>query len=326
MPTKPTLTRDFATASTYPAGHDVQGEQVRRDTPTPELGFQPGQPVLPEHINGELGLAWDWLRDWVFLGTSSADADAHIVETDGSGRISAVAATIPSFSGSVVFDDDVQFDTISTFTAGLEVTAGTSTFDGNVVATADATLPNVTGSTNFEDTADFDDGLTVSGGSVGVAQGSSVRVEERSSNVARAAEFVVPMVLQEDFGQSLRHFLISGEISNAPTGFTEIVSFEQIPGAGVGITAVWGTMCLWGATPATHPRVFEFSYWFNTVQVLPNNPLDLVITEITPSSTNAFDFGVEAFNSSLQVENNEGSASDFRYSVSLYVSQNLQDN
>jgi len=111
MPTKPTdLPPPWGTAGNYPATNypatlpDLSGQANPLVGPTPwsgkprlnaaalasyaATGFEPQVPNDPSPFN-------EWLRrvqalvEWVSLGTSAPDADAHVVESDGAGIVSA---------------------------------------------------------------------------------------------------------------------------------------------------------------------------------------------------------------------------------------------
>lgn len=87
MPTKPTVTKVFAPDDLYTAG-PAAGQPTKVNVIFGE-GHVPGTFTAPEGINYDTHWLWRWVTDWVFLGTFAADEDAHIVETDSVGLLSA---------------------------------------------------------------------------------------------------------------------------------------------------------------------------------------------------------------------------------------------
>ena len=83
MPTKPTVTFTLATNANYASGPFI-GSATKVAPPTAD-GYVPGVIIDAEHHNFVGNAAGQWITDWVFLGTSAADEDAHLMETDSSG-------------------------------------------------------------------------------------------------------------------------------------------------------------------------------------------------------------------------------------------------
>lgn len=84
MPTKPGTTYTFATNANYSVGPFI-GSATKVVPPDVPNGFVPGTGVVSEYVNYMSHWSGEWITDWVNLGTSAADLDAHIVETDASG-------------------------------------------------------------------------------------------------------------------------------------------------------------------------------------------------------------------------------------------------
>ena len=93
MATKPTTTFTLATNTNYSVGPlaGFATKVVPADIPN---GFTPGQGVQPEPVNYCLHYTGKWITDWLDLGSSAADLDAHIVETDGTGEAKIASARI----------------------------------------------------------------------------------------------------------------------------------------------------------------------------------------------------------------------------------------
>lgn len=92
MPTKPGTTYTHATDLNFGSG-PASGQPTKIvDPAATSQGFIPGQGVDAEAVNYLFNLSGAWMSDWVSLGTSAADLDAHIIETDANGT--AAIATI----------------------------------------------------------------------------------------------------------------------------------------------------------------------------------------------------------------------------------------
>lgn len=89
MPTKPALSFLFANDALYTSG---PANTLTNKIVPPDLlqGFVPGDGNSAEHANYLFHHTWNWLNDWLAAGTSVADQDAHVIETDalGDSRIS----------------------------------------------------------------------------------------------------------------------------------------------------------------------------------------------------------------------------------------------
>lgn len=99
MPTKPSLTYTYATNVNYTAGPFVGSptKVVPVDIPN---GFIPGQGVPSAHHNYLWNISGQWISDWLDLGTSAADLDAHIVETDADGKSNLAALELGNTASS----------------------------------------------------------------------------------------------------------------------------------------------------------------------------------------------------------------------------------
>ncbi len=93
MPTKPITTFTLATDATFSSG-PASGLSTRIILPSLLQGHIPGTGAAAEHANYVGGITGDWISDWLFLGTSAADEDAHIVETDSDGLASATRINV----------------------------------------------------------------------------------------------------------------------------------------------------------------------------------------------------------------------------------------
>ena len=87
MPTKPTSTYTHATDATFGAG-PAAGNQTKAALVDPAQGFVPGSAVAAETVNELFNISGQWITDWVSQGSTTADLDAHIVETDANGLAS----------------------------------------------------------------------------------------------------------------------------------------------------------------------------------------------------------------------------------------------
>ena len=87
MPIKPTFTKVFAPDDVYPGG-PAAGFPTKVNVVIP-TGYVPGTFAAPEGINFDTHELWEWVTNWLFLGTFAPDEDTHIVETDSVGLISA---------------------------------------------------------------------------------------------------------------------------------------------------------------------------------------------------------------------------------------------
>lgn len=93
MPTKPTSTFTHATDPNFLTG-PASGSSTTAPLADPAQGFVPGSAVAAETVNLPLKITGQWITDWIEQGSSSADLDAHIIETasDGTASIAALNA------------------------------------------------------------------------------------------------------------------------------------------------------------------------------------------------------------------------------------------
>lgn len=97
MPTKPGSTFTFATDALFLSGPAV-GLSVKLPPPGAAQGYVPGNGIEAESPNYMLNIAGQWITDWISQGSNAADEDAHIVETDSNGLLSAAYAAIGGHS------------------------------------------------------------------------------------------------------------------------------------------------------------------------------------------------------------------------------------
>lgn len=90
MATKPlVLPRQWASNALYTTGPFIgQPGKVDPGVGVAAEGHRPGSlfPTAAEHENYQQDKITQWIRDWVFFGTSSTAQNAHIVETNANGR------------------------------------------------------------------------------------------------------------------------------------------------------------------------------------------------------------------------------------------------
>lgn len=89
MAVKPSTTYTFATNTNFAVGAFIGSatKVIPGDIPN---GFVPNTGMVAEHNNYMFFWTGEWITDWLDQGTSAANADAHIVETDVSGFANAV--------------------------------------------------------------------------------------------------------------------------------------------------------------------------------------------------------------------------------------------
>lgn len=92
MATKPlTLPEAWATNDLYTTGPFI-GQPGKSDPggPIAAEGHRPGKlyPTAAEHENFQQNQITQWIRDWLYLGSSAGASDAHLVETTATGRTS----------------------------------------------------------------------------------------------------------------------------------------------------------------------------------------------------------------------------------------------
>lgn len=155
MPTKPSTTYTFATDPTFDSGPASPLGVTRIIPPSLPQGFIPGTGIAPEYINYLFNVSGAWLTDWVAQGSNAADEDAHLVETDDEGQVSAVRAV---FGGAL--DGGPQASVIltapgATAGAGNACTVTNATKGGN---NALSVLQSVAGSTEAAGLFRSDDG------------------------------------------------------------------------------------------------------------------------------------------------------------------------
>lgn len=85
MPTKPIDVYTFATNANYSTG-PFTGSPTKVIPTDLGNGFVPGIGIPAAHHNYLWNISGSWINDWLSQGTSAADLDAHIVETDSTGQ------------------------------------------------------------------------------------------------------------------------------------------------------------------------------------------------------------------------------------------------
>ena len=95
MPTKPSTTFTFATDANFSSG-PANGFPTKIVPGSPTQGFIPGTGINAEWVNYLFHHTGEWITDWLDLGTSSPDVDAHIVETSSGGRVSGASGNFGS--------------------------------------------------------------------------------------------------------------------------------------------------------------------------------------------------------------------------------------
>lgn len=98
MATKPGTTFQLATNVNYDTG-PFNGSATKLPASDVANGFIPGEEILAENHNYYLHWAGEWITNWVDLGTSAPDEDAHIVETDAEGASQIAQVVIGGLSG-----------------------------------------------------------------------------------------------------------------------------------------------------------------------------------------------------------------------------------
>lgn len=94
MPTKPSdLFPLWATDLNFSSG-PANGLPTKIAPLSPTQGFVPGTGIAGEQMNHLMNRVGQWLTDWLALGTSVADLDAHVIETDVNGRSRIAALTV----------------------------------------------------------------------------------------------------------------------------------------------------------------------------------------------------------------------------------------
>lgn len=93
MPTKPIGAFTHATDALLSSG-PASGFPTKNPVGDPDQGFIPGLGISSQQVNTLFNLCGLWLDSWVLQGTSANDADAHIVETNSGGLLSAQLASI----------------------------------------------------------------------------------------------------------------------------------------------------------------------------------------------------------------------------------------
>lgn len=160
MPVKPTVTFTIATNANYAAG-PFTGSATKVAPPTAD-GYVPGTIIDAEHHNFVGNAAGQWITNWVFLGTSAADEDAHLMETDSDGfnataRMVLGGTSASSFALSVTENSNAT-GTAAEFTntgAGFAVNAAAASTLAAVKGTCTGSGPGV-------------QGVNIGGGGVGV--------------------------------------------------------------------------------------------------------------------------------------------------------------
>jgi len=86
MPVKPTATFTFATNVNYSVG-PYTGSPTKVIPGDLLNGFVPGLGIGSAAHNYLYGVTGEWISGWLDLGTSAADLDAHILETNSVGKV-----------------------------------------------------------------------------------------------------------------------------------------------------------------------------------------------------------------------------------------------
>ena len=183
MPTKPTDTPEpWATAGNYPASNFPA--QYPWLDPRPDAGLPTpwsGQPrrestgLAGFAANGAVPLAPDaaniWneefarvvdLSRWVFLGSSAADQDAHVVETDSSGTVNTYGLAVGS---PVLFEVAPALGTIEFKNgAALEFGASLGSWTSNIAATFNQQITSNGAPIQMNEGALLADGKSIQGG------------------------------------------------------------------------------------------------------------------------------------------------------------------
>jgi len=149
MPTKPATTYTFATDALFGSGPAV-GLPTKIVPGSLSQGFIPGNGINSEWVNYLFDLTGTWITDWIALGTSSADLDAHVVETDADGK-AAIAALALGFTASadepLRVSSNSSFATyaarISSFGSGFGLLAESGSSDAAILADNSGTGPGV---------------------------------------------------------------------------------------------------------------------------------------------------------------------------------------
>ena len=136
MPTKPATIFTFATDAVFGSG-PATGFATKIVPGSITQGFIPGTGINAEWVNYLFNVTGQWLTDWINLGTSAADLDAHLVETNANGEANlaaldvggTVAALIPLFVSSnnaintAIFNssvvDGIAIDALANTSGGL---------------------------------------------------------------------------------------------------------------------------------------------------------------------------------------------------------------
>lgn len=134
MATKPGLSAfTHATDANIGSG-PAAGFPTKNPVPSPAQGFIPGLGISAQQVNTVLNEVGTWLNNWVSKGTFSPDTDAHIVETNSTGKIFVIECEVGSITrnASVLVVNNAS----ASVTAGFE-NHGTG---AALWVTADATL------------------------------------------------------------------------------------------------------------------------------------------------------------------------------------------
>lgn len=218
MPTKPLTTPlDWATNALYTTGPFIgSASKVAPGAAVAAEGHRPGSlfPTPAEYENYQQNRLTAWVTEWVAVGTFNPDANAHIVETDSTGRagvhgldvidtvdetavvitgVNTLAPTVTATctTGAVVIASDVGNSTGTAFSASVGTGAGTG-LDATLSATA-AGGAGVRISTTGVTAAD---GIVVTsaaghvgdGAVIDVSAGGGVGITVRGSNAASAID------------------------------------------------------------------------------------------------------------------------------------------
>lgn len=190
MPTKPaTIPEIWASNTLYTTGPFIGDPTKVGPGATAQDGDRPGAlfPTAAEHNNYQQYELTTWVATWLYLGTYDPDPDAHIVETDSTGRAGLHGCTINNTDATetalAVFSVATAPQIaclVTCTTGGTAIGASIGNASANAFQTATGTGANATG-------YHVDMGATPAGGSgmrvaaVGGTVGPGIRVTHAGS-------------------------------------------------------------------------------------------------------------------------------------------------
>lgn len=145
MPTKPPIASPvIATNAVYAAGARI-GDPTKISHGTPADGWTPGVVDVAEFYNYYVNEFGQWVTNWLAMGSSSADLDAHIIETASDGLADIAALDVggtshPSFLAALTIANNTgsgasrAINAVSTTAACIEAT-NNSGINGTILAT-----------------------------------------------------------------------------------------------------------------------------------------------------------------------------------------------